>query len=141
LCGPCFLSPMLAALCLSKSPVSCQILATTIYPRCKICHFFRNFTDSLTFSFLFSFFTLDVFSRSECTKNFSLLFLNCLDTSCSFFSGSCLSIAAGYLSLLPGLFSPGASEKKNAPWKKYPFCLERKILFFCRMRTRERTSQ
>ena len=51
----------------SKSPVSVKSSKQPF-------HFFRNFTDSLTFTFLFSFFTLDVFSRSTHKKVFPFVF-------------------------------------------------------------------
>ena len=73
----CFLRPMLAALCLASLLFSVKSLKQPF-------HFFRNFTDSLTFTFLFSFFTLDVLSRSMHKKLFPFVF-KFLKYSSSFF--------------------------------------------------------
>ena len=94
----CFLRPILAALCLARLLFS----VNTLKP---LFHFFRNFTDSLTFTFLFSFFTLDVFSRSMHKKIFPFVF-KLLKIQLQFFSGSCLSIEAGYLRCFPVYFPP-----------------------------------
>ena len=96
----CFLRPMLEALCLASLLFSVISWKPPFPQDAKFDTFFRNFTDSLTFTFLFSFFTLDVFSRSIHKKPFHFVF-KLLKIKLQFFSGSCLSIEAGPLVLLP----------------------------------------